>query len=261
QRTGDFLFFAVFTSLLAAYLVQNFFIFDSFVSYLMLFFVLALINNACHPDPAVAGEGSSRNTKLSFHHLNLFVSCILCLVSGFLFIAIYFFNLKPLLAANYANQILSLPASSAAQAGPLLKDALALNTFASPEVAYQATLDYIDKISQNPALAQNKEFYNVAASELLKIIERSPNRARNYIALAWLDLYFSGQNPPRIIEAINLGDRIKDLSPNKKDAYLILVAGYSLSSQPQKALEIVSQAERIDGKMGEEVREYWEKLK
>ncbi|MBU2037140.1 hypothetical protein KJ866_03035, partial [Patescibacteria group bacterium] len=138
---------------------------------------------------------------------------------------------------------------------------LSFNTFASPEIAYQAAIDYIDKISQNPALAQNEEFYNAAAGELAKIIEQSPNRARNYVALAWLNLYFSSQDSSRINEAINLGNKIKELSPNKKDAYLILVAGYALSGQADKAQEVISWALVIDGKMGEEVKAYWEKIR
>ncbi|MBU4143024.1 hypothetical protein KJ590_03430, partial [Patescibacteria group bacterium] len=262
-------------SLLAAYLVQNFFIFDSFVSYLMLFFVLAMISNICYTRslsviPAKAGiqvelgPGSrlkaGMTTKVSF-----------VLFTIFIIFSLYSFNLKPLYASYLANQILSLPPADAArfaeasarraQSAPLLKDALALNSFASEEIVYQAALDYIIKINQQPALAQNEEFYNIAASELSKIIERSPNRARNYIVLAWLNLYFSNQHSDRINESIILAGKTLELSPNKKDAYLILAAGYALSNQPLPAQEIILRASAIDGKMGEEVRAYWEKLK
>lgn len=165
------------------------------------------------------------------------------------------------MAANYAHQILSLPPAKAAPAGPLLKGALVLDTFASPEVAYQASLDYIDKINQNPVLAKNEEFYNIASIELARIISRSPNQPGNYLALAWLDLYFSGAVPQRMSDAIDLGNKAKELSPNKKDAYLILAAAYALSGQNDEAQKIISQAEKIDGKMGEEVKKYWESLK
>lgn len=250
-RKTDLILFAVFTSLLAAYLAQNFFIFDSFVSYLMLFFVLGTINNVHHPELLAGGGGS----------LGFFKKLILLLVIGYSLFAIYSYNFKPLLAANLANQILSLSASEAVSAGPLLKDALALDTFASPEVAYQAAIDYVDKINQEAALAQNEGFYDIASAELMKIISRSPQQPRNYLALAWLDLYFSGSAPRRMNDAIGLGDKAKELSPNKKDAYLILVAGYALSGQNDKAQEIISQALAIDGKMGEEVKQYWESLR
>jgi len=227
----------------------------------MLFFVLALISNTCHSDVSADAEESSKNVKLSFRHLSLFVSCLLYLVSFLLLFVIYAYSLKPFLAASYASEVLSLPASEATQAAPLLKNILALNSFASPEITYQVTLDYVDKISQNPALAQNEEFYSVASVELLKIITRSPNQFKNYIALSWLDLYFSSQDKARIDQSLQLAQKVRALSPNKKDAYLLLVAGYSLSNQPQKALQAVDQALAIDAKMGEEVREYYEKLK
>ncbi|OGZ40980.1 MAG: hypothetical protein A3B04_03340 [Candidatus Portnoybacteria bacterium RIFCSPLOWO2_02_FULL_39_11] len=173
----------------------------------------------------------------------------------------YFFNLKPFYAGYLANQILSLPPSDAAQGTPLFKDALNLNTFASPEIAYQVAIDYIDKIAQEPALAQNEEFYTIVSTQLLGTIERSPEQSRNYIALAWLNLYFSGKDRQRINKALDLGDKILTLSPIKKDGYLILAAGYALSNQPAKAREVISQVGKIDVKMGEEIKNYYEKLK
>jgi len=60
--------------------------------------------------------------------LSVVKNLLLIFVIGNLSFVIYSYNLKPLLSANYANQILSLPASDAAQAAVLLKDALALNS-------------------------------------------------------------------------------------------------------------------------------------
>ena len=258
NKKKAFLFSVIFLSLLAAYLVQNFFIFDSFVSYLMLFFVLAFIANITQSDCVIfpCRREISRGGEWS-----VFKKIILLLVVGYLLTAVYSFNFKPLLAAYRANQILSLPAENAALEAPLLKDALDLGAFGSAEIAYQASLDYIDKINQNPALAQNEDFYNIAAAALAKGIKRSPDQAGNYLALAWLDLYFSTQDRGRMSMAIDLGNRAKELRPNKKDAYLVLAAGYSLSGQQAKAQEIISQAQKIDGKMGEEVRRYWEQIK
>ncbi len=79
----------------------------------------------------------------------------------FIIFSLYSFNLKPLLAANYANQILSLPAAQATQATSLLEETLALKTFASPEIIYQTVLDYLDKANSVPQLTQNEEFYKL----------------------------------------------------------------------------------------------------
>ena len=256
---NDFYFSATFFSLLVAYLVQGLFIFDSFVSYLMLFFILALIsflrkNSLDNTYPVEAGK--QREAGFSLHKKFIFSFIVFCLL-----LIVYFFNLKPFLAANYASQLLSLPVSEASEMTSRLKTILSLDTFASSEITYQVTLNYIEKISQDPALAQDEEFYSVASTELSRIIERSPNQPRNYIALSWLDLYFSGQQKTRIDQSLQLAQKVQKLSPNKKDAYLLLVAGYSLSSQLQKAAQAVDQALAIDGKMGEEVRGYYNKLR
>jgi hypothetical protein len=263
-----FLLSSIFISLLVAYLVQNLFIFDSFVSYLMLFFVLELISSVCQTSsfsviPAKAGiqDSGSRIKCGMTTKIDVVKKLLLFFVIGNLSLVIYMYNLKPFLAANYTNQILLLPASEAMQAAPLLNDALALNSFASPEITYQVVMDYLEKINQNPTLAQNEEFFNLADKELSMVIERSPNQSRNYVALSWLSLYFSGQEQARFEKSLQLAQKIRELSPTKKDAYLLLVAGYSLSSQPQKAAQIVDQSIAIDAKMGEEIKAYLERLK
>ena len=257
---GDFYFFAVTGSLLTAYLVQNFFIFDSFISCLMLFFTLALASNCnkksnCHSERSPVKAGRSEESKGSYKKIILFIFAILIILF------LYLFNFKPFLAARWANQILSLPPEEYEQINPLLEKTLALKTYASSEIVYQIALDYLEKINQAPQLTRNEEFYRLASGDLKKSISRSPQQSKNYIALAWLDLYFSGAEQDRLNEAIVLGQKVKELSPNKKDAYLILTAGYSLGGQKEKAMQVVEEARKIDKGMGEEVKDYWEKIK
>lgn len=254
----DFVFSAVFIALFAAYLVQNFFIFDSFVSYLMLFFVLAFIDSAGRDGTENTDAAGIIKRKMAMKPVEKFIFIFLAVIGYSLF---YFFNLKPFLAAALAGRILSLPAERAVAATPLLRDALALNSFVSDEAVYQAVLDYVGKISRNQTLAQDEEFYRVATERLEKNISHSPERIRNYAALAWLNLYFSGQDKTRVSRSLTLARKIRELSPNKKEAYLLLAAGYILNSQPLDAGKIVDQASAIDVRMGEEVGEYYEKLR
>jgi O-antigen ligase len=250
----NFYFSSIFGSLLVAYLVQNFFVFDTFISYLMLFFSLAFISNLLTSQVERLGR---HETSFSFFKKIIFLFVVFCSL-----FTVYSFNLKPLLASNLANQILSLPPENFQQATPILNEALALKTFASDEIIYQTTLDYLDKINSAPQLAQKENFYKTASEQLTKIIERSPSQPRNYIALAWLDLYFAQAEPERVFEAIQLAEKIRVLSPTKKDAYMILVAAYALQEGgQQKAAEVVKQAKAVDIEMGEEVGKYWEKLK
>ncbi|KKS26442.1 MAG: hypothetical protein UU87_C0002G0121 [Parcubacteria group bacterium GW2011_GWA2_42_11] len=266
----DYYFSIIFLSLLAAYLIQNLFVFDTFISYLMLFFALGIINimplrSVERQSNSVDGDKNTgsprpfgaRDDKIDFYKKIVFAIFII-----FIIFSLYAFNLKPLRASYLANQTLILPPEALGETGLInLTKILALKTFASPEIIYQITLDYLDKINQAPQLTQDENFYKILSDGLAANISRSPSQPKNYIALAWLNLYFSSRNNERINSAINLGRQAKILSPAKKDAYLILVAGYSMSGQPGLALEIVSQAEIIDGKIGKDVREYWEKIR
>ena len=266
-------------SLLTAYLVQNLFIFDTFVSYLMLFFVLALVSNMSlrapseaegHGNPAesetnmrlprratpLEQSSAPRNDNFSVFKKMAFLLAVICLL-----FFVYCYNIKPMLASYRANQILSLSPAGATKASQLLASALALKTFASPEIVYQTSIDYLTKIDQAPSLAESDDFYKVAVAELKKVIARSPSQARNYVALAWLDLYFSNQYPSGLDEAISLANKIKELSPTKKDAYLILVADYALRGDKQLGERVVIEAQQISPIIGEDVRKYWEKIK
>jgi len=284
KRRQDFIFSAIFISSLVAYLVQSFFIFDSFVSYLMLFFVLALIGSDCQnnlslsvsassvipaPRPSVAagerGQAGIQNPGSRIKSgmtakMDITKKIILLFVIGNLSFVIYVYSLKPFLAAHRANQILSLSAGEADQAEQLLKNVLDLKTFASGEIVYQTTIDYIEKINQNPALMQNENFYALASSELKRAIENSPSQPLNYIVLSWLDLYFSDTDKVRLEEARVLAQKATELSPSRSDAYLPLVAAFVLSGRTQEAEQVIDRAGAVDVKMGEEVKLYLERL-
>jgi len=255
QQPENFAIAALFGSLIAAYLIQNLFIFDTFASYLMLFFVLALINfvsqEANLPLATKKKPASFGSDKKIFVAVAVLLVCL----------AVYSLNIRPILASRLASQSLSLPLENYQEITADFQQALSLNTFGSGEIAYQICLDYLFRINQDPGLTQNEDFYKVASGALQETIERSPIESRNYIALAWLDLYFSDQHRQRIDMAIELGKKTMALSPQKKDAYLLLTAGYMLSGQNQQAQAVVEQAQNIDASMGEEVKKYWESLK
>jgi len=249
----NFFFFVIFVSLLIAYLVQNLFIFDTFVSYLMLFFALALVSSFWQGYQSREEEGKKS--------LNLTKKIIISFsVFCFLF-SVFCYNLKPMLASYRAGEILALPPANAQQAATLLKDALGLKTFASGEIVYQSAVDYIIKIDQSPALADNEDFYQASSAGLKEAVVRSPSQARNYVALAWLKLYFSNQHPEAFKEVLELAKKIKELSPAKKDVYLILAADYALQGDKALGEQTVVEAQQISPIIGEEVKEYWESLK
>jgi len=242
--------------LIFAYFVQNLFVFDTFVSYLALFFVLALINFYY----IASTQEKSEESKIKTPSLNLGKKILLTGLAVIVIFSIYFLNIKPISASFLGNQILSLDSQNYNQAEPLLKNALNLKTFASDEIVYQTALDYLDKIQSAPQLTDNENFYKLVSSYLTQTIKRSPAQARNYVALAWMNLYFSSNNPERISSAIKQAEKIKTLAPIKKDAYLILVAAYSLNNEKQKAENEIAQAQKIDSGLGKQVEEYYNNL-
>ncbi|MBU1102853.1 O-antigen ligase family protein, partial [Patescibacteria group bacterium] len=274
---------AFFASLLIAYLVQGLFVFDVYVTFLMLFFLLALINfyNMSLRAPSrICGTGRSnpvasgintgllrprqlagpRNDVKRQMPLNIGKKIFLIILSILVVFSLYFFNLKPMSASSLSVRIFSLPPEDAALSTHLFEKILSLDTFASPEITYQIVLDYLSKANSAPQLTQNEEFYKLASAALTENIKRSPLQVKNYIALGWLDLYFSDRHLERINSAIEQAQRAQDLSPYKKEILLLLVAGYSVNNQPDKALEIVEQAEKINVVLGARVRQYWESL-
>jgi len=280
ENFSYFYFSVLFSGFLLAYLVSNFFVFDSFVSYLMLFFALAAIerryalwrkeagkkqprdraaaggDNAGWPRSVGRAGAVSEEVNLTFGKKILLAVIILAVI-----FSLYFLNLKPISASIAASQVLSFGPLDYVQNMQTVEKALLPQTFGSEEIAYQVTFDYLAKTQTAPQLTQNEKFYNLSSKTLSSAIDHSPFQARNYVALAWLNLYFSDQRRERIDEAIGLAKKAKALSPNKKDSYLILTAAYSMKGDNQKAQEIVEQALTISPALGQEVRQFWQSLK
>lgn len=263
QNQENFAFVVLFGSLLFAYLGQNFFVFDSFVSYLMLFFALAFINFVYRSDNGFPLQESQQNkpakiktTPLNFGKKLVFFAVII--TAAILF---HRSNIKPILASFKTNQILSSDPQNFEETNSSLEKILFLKTFASGELVYQINLDYLAKINSVPHLTQNEKFYKLTSSELSENINRYPWRLRNYIALGWLNLYFYGSDPEKIKETENLAQKARELAPAKKDAYFVLLAAYSLNGEKEKAEKLIEEIKKKDMLLGEEISQYWQSLR
>ncbi len=254
KEKDSFSFSVIFISLFVAYLAQNFFIFDSFVSYLMLFFVLALIENMSLRAPLEAGNSVAHCSGDLRGYKKFFLAIIILAVIFFL----YSFNFKPLKAAYLANEIMSLGPSEIQKINSFFKNVLALNTFALPEIFYQITLNYLNKLNQG--MTPDEEFFKNASSALEQNIKRSPEIYKNYIALGWLNLYFSGGQNERIDQALALAGEAQKITPAKKDAYLILIAGYFLDNKLSEAQAVIQRTGETDSGLKKELTEYLNNL-
>lgn len=257
----NFYFSIFFGGLLLAYLVQNLFIFDNFASYLMLFFVLVLISFV-YEQTIASQKKTDRdlsqkigNTNLNF--LKKLAVLVLTVLAAF---SIYFLNIEPMAASHQAQQTLSLPPEELNQT-PLLAQALSQKNFGRNEIVYQVVLDYLDKIQAMPSLVKNEDFYKLGSSALDQSIGQEPLEIRSYVALAWLNLYFSSQDTLRIDLAISQADKIKALSPNKKDSYFLLVAAYAMKNDQINAQAQIESLRKFDQFSADQLQNYYNKLK
>jgi len=262
ENSNNFVFPVLFGGLLTAYLIQDLFIFDGFVSYLMLFFLLALIGNWRFLSEAPAASGGRRDSEKAkntdFVLGKKFLVAATVLVA---FFSIYSLNIKSILASRTAIQVLSLPEQElASKEEPLTNRALASNTFGSEEIAYQITLDYLAKTSAYPQLVENEKFYKFMSGYLEGMIKKFPSQTKDRVALSWLNLYFSGFEKNRIDSAIALAQEVKALSPAKKDAYQILVMAYFLNGNDQKIKDEITSAEKISPVLGDEINDFLQSL-
>jgi tetratricopeptide (TPR) repeat protein len=254
-KRSDFFFFVVFSSLLAAYLIQALFVFDVFVSYLMLFLSSGIV--------AVYYSGfpqSRKDTGQKHHKMRFGKKAALALAAILIVFSVYSFNIKPLYASYLANSAIALTAENYEQLNLLFERAENFNIFGSNEIAYQITLDYLEKTNSAPELAKNEEFFELSSANLKNSIDISPFQIKNYIALAWLNLYFSGKESGRIGEAIVLARKAKELAPTKKDGYMVLAAAYAMSGNNVKSREIVREAAAIDAGLGKIIEKYLNKF-
>lgn len=251
MRQKDFFLFAIFASLFISYTVQNLFVFDSFVSYLSLFFVLAFVG--------FIHKETFGSAKSGFKEINGIGVLPFALGTVIVFFCVYSLNIKTIKASYWANQAVNSFPFDYLRGNELLKKSLTIGTFASPEIGYHATTDYLAKIKQFPELAENKEFYDLCQNQLSQSVEFFPKQARYWVAQGWLNLYLNS-SPDQADSVVFVAQEIKRLAPAKKDGYLLEIAAHFVMGRKDKSEAVVLEAEKLDKILGEEARNYWEIL-
>ena len=250
-RRKDFFLFAVFAALFVSYIVQNLFIFDSFVSYLMLFFALAFIDFV-YKNSFIRERPFQKEAK----GIGVFP---LVLGIVIIFFCFYSVNAKAVKASYWANQAINSFPSDYLRGNNLLKKSLTLETFASAEIGYHAATDYLSKVSRFPELARNKEFYDLCQNQLSRSVEVFPRQARYRVAQGWLNLYLNF-SPAQANEVVYMAREVRKLAPAKKDGYLLEIAAQFVMNRKDKSEAVVLEAEKLDKILGEEVKNYWKSL-
>lgn len=237
---------AVFTSLLSAYFFHNFFVFDNLVSYILFLSLLAFIHGY--------GSGQSEASSASvsdFTPTRSFVASLIIFVTVF---ALYFLNIKPIMANTWLLQALKDSNTQGQNADLVLSDfqkVLNLGTFGSGEGREQLS-SYANAVAKSNLTQPLKDkVVQVSVMELERQVEDSPKDARGYIFLSAMYA-----NAGRHEDAYLAVTRALELSPKKQQIMFLLADAHINQGNLMKAREAVKTAYDLDPAYPEAVKNF-----
>ncbi len=235
---------AVFLGLLTAYLIHNLFVFDNFTSYMVFFGLLAYWHviytksEKSYPEGQVKILGGFLPPKVRWF--------LISVTSIAVVFSLYFFNIKPILAAQ--GVIESLKQLTYSRDGArtrdldrgqqVLKEAIAKNTFGTPEVREQLA-QYAERINQDPGTSdeEKKQFLKYALSEMQIQAEKFPYDMR---AKAFLSsLHNDSGDPASAIVAAQSGLAVSD---KRQQFYFLLGEAYFKAGDETSAIRVLKKA-------------------
>ncbi|MEK7598969.1 MAG: O-antigen ligase family protein [Patescibacteria group bacterium] len=246
---------AIFTSLFAAYIFHNFFVFDNLISYLMFFSILAFIHFIYY------GGSNGQNKawlkkpvwfkNADFASVYSFFSAILAFL---LIFSIYFLNIKPILANTSLLEMLKDAGVQGQNIDLILSDfnkSVSLGTFGSGEAREQLSA-YANAVTKsNLAQPLKDKVNNLSISELEKQVKESPDDARGHIFLSAMYT-----NAGRRQEALTAVENALKLSPRKQPILFLLADSYLVLGDIQKAYETVKTAYDLDPSYPQAVKNF-----
>ncbi len=208
--------------LVAAYFTQNIFVFDSLVTYLPFFIVLAFASNGFKLGDTA--ERVSEDKARKFYNPSLkIIALLLPLFAGM----IYWVDVRPALGAYYAVVALQIPSSYAGEALDRFKQALAYSNFGREEIRGKLA-DYVSDVLHEERITDN-ELRQRAAEFTIKEMEESiasePLNFRNYLYYAnFLSGNYESLAAVGVSDALVRADEIlaraQELAPHKPILYL-----------------------------------------
>jgi O-antigen ligase/Flp pilus assembly protein TadD len=224
----------LFSTLLLAYLLQNFFVFDQLAAYISYFAILALIHNA-----VISGNGQEKLKSVGASPPNtknapIVVGILLIL----LIFIIYFVNVKPLSANLNLLNALKFQSQDFQKAFMHYEKALSYNTLGNQEIREQLTRFAINVggLEQiNPDFRD--KILRRAITENQKGVEENKLDARPYLFLGTI-LGKVGL----LDESINVFNKALELSPKKQQTYFEVADVYIKKEEYDKAVKVMETA-------------------
>ncbi len=242
SRVRDSLTQSLFTGLLAAYLVNNIFVFDNLVSYILFFSLLAYLHAQSLPN----------QLEQRVRHVDAPVTPAFWLTGGVLLVAlcgaVYVVNIKPMFAASRLVQVLG-PVSQGVAPDVIVSERLekfrqiaSARTLGSREAAEQLA-NQATQIAASPAVSEplKQEISALAIAEMEREALAAPASARTKLILGTTYLKL-GKTP----EALEILAQAHELAPRKQAIIFALASAHLASGDEETALELAQQAFNLD---------------
>jgi tetratricopeptide (TPR) repeat protein len=223
---------------LAAYFIQNIFVFDTQATYLMFFLLLAYIS---HLHTGNFGAGNEAGAPVRTWKPNWLIVGGL---SAAMLVAVYFVNIEPALANRKTVQaIYAARTQQYRQVRPLFEQALSYGTYMDEEIR-QRLIDFANEAVDSGQLSPQEQIgiYRFTIDELKKSIAGSPKDVKNYLYLITLYNRASRFDPGLTDAALDLAEQTIALSPTRPQIYFEIGQAYFNKDMPEKGLEFFQKA-------------------
>jgi len=224
----------ILTGLLAAYFIQNLFVFDNLVSYIMFFSVLGYIAVISRNEETYLK--TKTNTSLRPLDAIVMSAIVVGMVS-----AVYFVTYKP-----FVTNITLLDAIRPHEEGvqknfDLFEKTFAYNSFGTIEAREQLVQITRSVVSIEGLDAETKDkFFEFAVLEHQEQVKEAPNDARHWLLLGSIMLVGG-----RSEDAISAFERARELTPNKQMVGFQIGSIYINRGEYDKALKILKSTYEI----------------
>jgi len=220
----------VFTGLIFAYLIQNFFLFDAINALLLFFLVAGYLQNIAEPLPGINGFWPQRKVNYAAFGLGALI-----------IYAVFFYNLKPAAANFFLSRAWRAGNVDAYAAAGYFKKAKNLRTLGEFELAKRVAQMAVES-KQNPKfnIMTINELYQLAAEANEELNSRYPEKIRPKINLAALYIEASDDLEKTLPQAEKILQEAIVLAPKKQELYDLLAERYLAGKNWQKALEQIN---------------------
>ncbi len=228
-------------SLLAVYLFQNLFVFDTLSSYMLLYSVLGFIVYLC--------DSKKKQKTISYENkdksLNMFSIIILAFLCIF---SVYSFNIRPLLANTISVKGLSYAQNDMYREAIVeFKKSLSYQTNQAPEIRCNL-VKIAERAYQSNQFNQreNEENFDYAINEIEKNLKESPLNVR--YRLFAMTLYNSAAklDSSYYDKVIEIGNRAIELSPTRPQIYFSMGQAKILQRKYQDGIDYFKKAIKLN---------------